>query len=130
MRATRRPGGTGGAGGAARPEDGYTKIYRVVARIPPGRVATYGQVAVLAGVPGQARLVGYALHALDEGNRLPWHRVINAQGRISPRSGSDVPMHVVQRRRLERERVTFDDAGRIPLERFRWKGRSGRSGRR
>lgn len=119
-----------GTGEAVRQEGGYANIYRVVARIPPGRVATYGQVAVLAGVPGQARLVGYALHALDEGNRLPWHRVINAQGRISPRSGSDVPMHLVQRRRLERERVTFDDAGRIPLERFRWKGRSGRSGRR
>ncbi len=101
-------------------ESSYTKIYRAVSRIPPGRVATYGQIAVLAGVPRQARLVGYALHALHEGSGVPWHRVVNAEGRISPRSGDEVPMHVVQRRRLERERVRFDARGRIPLERYRW----------
>jgi methylated-DNA-protein-cysteine methyltransferase-like protein len=109
--------------GAEKPvpqESRYTSIYRVVARIPRGRVATYGQVAVLAGSPGQARLVGYALHALHQRSGVPWHRVVNAQGRISPRSSDGAPMHLVQRRRLERERVRFDAVGRIPLERFRW----------
>lgn len=101
-------------------ESGFAGIYRVVARIPRGRVATYGQIAVLAGVPGQARLVGYALHFLREGSRVPWHRVVNAEGRISPRSRDEAPMHVVQRRRLEEERVRFDPVGRIPLGRFRW----------
>ena len=117
MTATGRAAEMARAGGA---ESGYAEIYRVVARIPRGRVATYGQVAVLAGVAGQARLVGYALHALREGSRLPWHRVVNAQGRISPRSGDEAPMHEVQRRRLLGERVRFDTVGRIPLERFRW----------
>ena len=107
------------AGDAGR-ENSYSRIYRAVSRIPRGRVATYGQIAVLAGVPRQARLVGYALHALREGSGVPWHRVVNAQGRASPRSGGEAPMHVVQRRRLERERVRFDARGRIPLERYRW----------
>jgi methylated-DNA-protein-cysteine methyltransferase-like protein len=91
-----------------------------VARIPRGRVATYGQVARLANLPGQARLVGYALAGLDEGSRLPWHRVVNARGGISLRS-DDGPAGIVQRLRLERERVVFDADGRIPLERFRWR---------
>ncbi len=108
------------AAGAGGGENSYTKIYRAVSRIPRGRVATYGQIAVLAGVPRQARLVGYALHAIREGSGVPWHRVVNAQGRISPRSGGEAPMHVVQRRRLEREQVRFDARGRIPLERYRW----------
>ncbi|MCA1581670.1 MAG: MGMT family protein [Acidobacteria bacterium] len=108
------------ASGDAGRETSYTKIYRAVLRIPRGRVATYGQIAVLAGVPRQARLVGYALHALREGSGVPWHRVVNAKGRISARSGDEVPMHVVQRRRLERERVRFDVRGRIPLGRYQW----------
>jgi methylated-DNA-protein-cysteine methyltransferase-like protein len=98
----------------------------VVARIPRGRVAPYGEVARLAGLPGAARQVGYALHALPEGRPLPWHRVVNARGAVSPRaSGFEVP----QRRLLEREGVRFDERGRIDLERFGWpaRGRSGRS---
>jgi methylated-DNA-protein-cysteine methyltransferase related protein len=86
-------------------------------------VATYGQVARLAGLPGQARLVGYALSALPERSSVPWHRVVNARGEVSPRSG-DSPMAIVQRLRLERERVRFDPRGRIPLESFQWKPRS------
>src|SRR5262245_154669 len=61
------------------------RIYAVVRRIPKGRVATYGQVAALAGYPGHARQVGYALSALPSGTALPWHRVINARGEISLR---------------------------------------------
>ena len=62
--------------------DTYLAIYAVVGRIPEGSVATYGQVASLAGLPGRARLVGYALSALAGRSTIPWHRVVNAQGRI------------------------------------------------
>jgi len=72
------------------------RIDAVVRKILQGRVATYGQMAQLAGLGGHARQVGDALHALSEENDVPWHRVINAQGRISLRSGD-------QRRRLEQE---------------------------
>ena len=100
----------------------YEKIYRVVRRIPAGRVATYGQVAELAGLPGHARQVGYALHALPDHTPVPWHRVINAKGEVSLRAsgaGSDLR----QRFRLEEEGVEFDARGRVPLERFGWSGR-------
>ena len=64
----------------------HARIHAVVRRIPRGRVATYGQVAELAGLPGQARLVGYAMAALPAESAIPWHRVINAAGRVSPRA--------------------------------------------
>ena len=97
----------------------YERIYAVVRKIPRGRVATYGQVAIAAGLRGHARQVGYALNALPSGRPVPWHRVINAKGEISPRSvpGSEK----VQRMLLEREGVVFDDRGRVSLLRFRWK---------
>ncbi len=94
----------------------------MVGRVPRGRVATYGQVARLAGLDGQARLVGYTLSALEEGSRVPWHRVVNARGRISCRS-DDGPMGTVQRLRLEREGVQFDTGGSIDLVVFRWRPR-------
>jgi methylated-DNA-protein-cysteine methyltransferase-like protein len=97
----------------------YNRIYKVVRNIPKGRVATYGQVAALAGMPGQARLVGYALHALPEGHDVPWHRVINAKGRISLRTSGGWGGY--QRHLLETEGVTFGADGRVPLARFRWK---------
>ena len=101
------------------PSDSYLAIYAVVGRIPAGCVATYGQVACLAGLPGRARLVGYALSALAGRSNIPWQRVVNAQGRISSRScGSDADME--QRLRLEQEGIGFDASGRIPLERFLW----------
>jgi len=105
---------------APRGSDAYRRIYSVVSRIPRGRVATYGQVAVLAGLAGRARLVGYALHALPEGSGLPWHRVINARGEVSERSDGG-PAGRVQRLLLTRERVRFDAGGRVALERFRWR---------
>ena len=96
------------------------RIYRVIRRIPRGRVATYGQVAGLAGMPGQARLVGYALHALDD-PRVPWQRVINAKGEISARS--ELGPEELQRQLLEDEGVEFTLGGRVSLERFRWRPR-------
>ena len=98
----------------------YQRIYAVVRRIPRGRVTTYGTVARLAGLPGQARLVGYALSALPTGSVVPWHRVINARGEVSLRT-SATGAGITQRIRLERESVVFDAAGRVPLERFGWK---------
>jgi methylated-DNA-protein-cysteine methyltransferase related protein len=97
----------------------YRAIYAVVLRIPEGRVATYGQVARLAGMPGQARLVGYALSALSGRIPVPWHRVVNAQGRISGRSGGS-SADQEQRLRLENEGVRFDALDRIPLDQYLW----------
>ena len=99
----------------------YQKIYAVVRRIPRGRVATYGQIADLAGLEGHARQVGYALHALPSGTGVPWHRVINARGEISARSGSD--WGELQRLLLEAEGIVFDRDDRVSLKRFRWRKR-------
>lgn len=94
-------------------------ILAVVRRIPKGRVATYGQVAALAGRPGHARLVGYTLHALPQGTTIPWQRVVNARGEVSRRAVPGAEM--VQRMRLEAEGVRFDARGRIRLDRFGWR---------
>jgi methylated-DNA-protein-cysteine methyltransferase-like protein len=96
----------------------YQRIYAVVRRIPRGRVATYGQVAALAGIPTHARQVGYALHALPNGSAIPWHRVINARGEISLRTSSGGDL--VQRVRLEKEGVRFNARDMVDLESFRW----------
>jgi len=98
----------------------YQAMYEVVTMIPSGCVATYGQIAALAGFPGCARQVGYALSALPEGSSVPWQRVVNAQGRVSLRSGKD-GYDLYQRLKLEEECVEFDQHGRIPLDRFLWK---------
>jgi methylated-DNA-protein-cysteine methyltransferase-like protein len=100
----------------------YARIHAAVRRVPRGRVATYGQIAELAGIPNGARQVGYALHALPPRSPVPWHRVVNARGTISLRAGGEAER--VQRARLEREGVRFDSAGRIDLARFRWRPRA------
>jgi methylated-DNA-protein-cysteine methyltransferase related protein len=100
----------------------HTRILTVVRNIPKGRVATYGQVARLAGLPNHARLVGYALAALPSATAVPWHRVINARGEVSLRRG-DAGATLEQRLRLEREGVRFDAAGRVSLERHGWRAR-------
>jgi methylated-DNA-protein-cysteine methyltransferase-like protein len=97
----------------------YDRIYSVVARIPPGRVATYGQVATLAGVPNGARQVGYALAALRPGHRLPWHRVVNARGSISMRDSGAM---AEQRFRLEKEGLRFCRGGIVDLQSSLWDG--------
>ena len=101
----------------------YQRIYAIVRRIPRGRVATYGQVATLAGLPGHARQVGYALHALSSATAIPWQRVVNAAGAISIRSGSGSGA-LSQRLLLEKEGVTFDARGRIPLRHYAWRARA------
>src|SRR3954469_16027838 len=98
-----------------RTSSNYRRIYAVVSRIPKGRVATYGQVAVLAGLPRQARLVGYAMHSLPADSDVPWHRVVNATGKISIRSDG-LGHDELQAQLLAREGVRFID-GAIPLAR-------------
>ena len=97
----------------------YEAIYAVIRRIPPGSVATYGQIAALAGLPKRARLVGTALRETPAGLDLPWQRVINAGGRVSARGGLGVE-EGYQRHLLEEEGVAFNAGGRIDLERFGW----------
>jgi methylated-DNA-protein-cysteine methyltransferase-like protein len=94
-------------------------IYRAVSRIPEGRVATYGQIARLAGAPGRARQVGYALAALRDPGPVPWHRVVNARGEVSRRA--DPGYEDYQRILLEGEGIEFDAQGRIALARFQWR---------
>ena len=98
----------------------YARVYAVVRRVPAGRVATYGQVARVAGLGEHARMVGYALAALPNGTTVPWHRVINAQGTVSRRRSGD---SLSQRMRLEREGVRFDARGRASFARFGWRPR-------
>ena len=94
-------------------------ICAVIRRIPKGWVATYGQVAAMAGLPRRARLVGRVLQQLDPGTDIPWHRVVNAKGQVSyslSRNGGDK----VQQRLLKKEGIKFDDRNSFNLERFRW----------
>ena len=103
----------------------YDLIYAIVRQVPPGRVATYGQVARIAG-RCSAQMVGFALAALgtysirDGFADVPWQRIINAQGKISPH-GFGMGGHV-QRQLLEEEGIEFDSSGVIDLERFGWDG--------
>ena len=105
----------------------YQQIYSVIRRIPRGRVATYGQIATLAGIDGHARQVGYALHALPSGSDVPWHRVVNSFGEVSRRSDSD--SDELQVELLMAEGVVFDTGGRIDLRRFRWRVNSSQRSR-
>lgn len=96
------------------------RVWAVVSCIPKGRVATYKQIAALAGIEGPtgARQVGYALAALTPGSDLPWHRVINSQGRISPRGqpGWDAEQYD----RLALEGVECDAEGQLDMARYEW----------
>jgi len=136
------------AGGARGIDSSYARIYAAVRRIPRGRVATYGLIARVAGLPGHARQVGYALHALrgehdeagagstrdapardtNSGRAVPWQRVINARGEISLRA--ELGAERLQRALLEQEGVVFDAAGRVSLARFLWRPRGAGSTRR
>ena len=96
----------------------YRRVYRVVRHIPKGRVATYGVLARLAGRPGAARTVGWALSALPEDADVPWWRVLNASGRIS--LSAQEHTSVVQRALLLREGVRFAPGGAVNLSVFGW----------
>lgn len=96
------------------------RIYDAVRKIPKGRVSTYGWIATAARLDGHARQVGYALHDLPSGSNVPWHRVVNAKGEISPRTAGD--SHELQRLLLEAEGIEFTLRGVIDLKAFGWKG--------
>ena len=93
----------------------YSNIYKIVKHIPKGKVATYGQIARLAGIPGHARQVGYALHSLADESKVPWHRVINQKGRISLDSARSL-----QHDLLESEGISFDMDDTIDLKKYQW----------
>jgi methylated-DNA-protein-cysteine methyltransferase-like protein len=97
--------------------DKYDLIYQVIAAIPRGRVASYGQIAAMAGLPRNARMVGRALRALPGTLDLPWHRVVNHQGGISPRGGTESERD--QRALLEAEGVTFTGE-RVRMALYQW----------
>ena len=95
------------------------RVYRIVRRIPRGRVMTYGQIAYMLGEGYTPRTVGFVMHGSDD--KTPWHRVINSQGRCS--TGGIVLPADKQQRMLESEGVNFDDKGRCDLEELLWRPR-------
>ena len=109
-----------------KPNRTFEVIWRVVAKVPRGRVATYGQIARMAGLVNGARTVGWAMRALPDdrrigGRKVPWHRVINAQGTISLRGG-DGGAADRQGAALRREGIRFQPGGRVELGRYLWRG--------
>jgi methylated-DNA-protein-cysteine methyltransferase-like protein len=96
----------------------FPRIYEVVKQVPWGKVTTYGAVAQIVGAGCDARLVGYAMAGVND-PEVPWQRVINAKGMISPRAGRGAD---IQRKRLEAEGVEFDERVRIDFDRFGWRG--------
>ena len=94
----------------------FEKIYEVVKSIPEGKVATYGQVALLAGNPRWARVVGYALHVNPYPGIIPCHRVVNREGGVAP--GFAFGGEGIQRQLLESESIVFEPNGRIDLEKY------------
>ena len=98
----------------------FHKIRKVLLQIPYGRVATYGQVAALAGNPRAARTVGWVLNALPEESEIPWQRVINRHGRSS---FPEEAKRRLQQALLEQEGVEFDQDGAVDLAVFQWDGK-------
>ena len=95
----------------------YERIYAVVRQIPPGRVTTYGHIARVVG-GCSAQMVGFAMAGLGDGSNVPWQRVINAKGRISPRGGG--PGAMLQQEILVEEGILFEPDGSIDFERYGW----------
>lgn len=95
------------------------QIRQVIALIPTGKVASYGDIASHAGLPGAARRVGYTLRHLPQDTKIPWHRVVNAQGRISLRAGS--AGQYTQRERLEAEGILFRGDKIAHFSELRWR---------
>jgi methylated-DNA-protein-cysteine methyltransferase-like protein len=100
----------------------FEQVYQLMRQVPPGKVTSYGAIARMLGHPHAARTVGWALHSLPEGSDVPWHRVINSQGRIS--TGGREYAANLQRALLEAEGVEFNEDGIVDWERFGWAGLS------
>ena len=115
----RRSGGIIPGWVSEREDSVHQRIHDVVRQIPRGKVATYGQIARIVD-RCTARMVGYAMAALRGRNDVPWQRVINGKGEISPRSRGDGALR--QRKLLEKEGIHFDSRGRVNLRKVRWAG--------
>lgn len=115
------PEPTSGSGPRRLPPEFALQVIAVVRRIPKGRLASYGQVAVLAGFPGRPRQVGMVLKGLPHGTRVPWHRVVNNQGHI-PSQGRHWSA-LEQARRLLAEGIPVTAEGDLDLEAHRWRPR-------
>lgn len=126
MRKSRRKS-TGYVDDERAPSEAELKILRVIRRIPPGFVLTYGKVAEAAGLPRRARLVGQVLSRSPLADDVPWHRVVNAAGRISLRGGEGPRL---QARRLTAEGVAVNSRGRIKLDEHLWEFRNNSKGRK
>ncbi len=99
----------------------YRRIYKVVRKIPKGSVATYGQVAELAGIPGGARVAGAALKTSSPADQLPWQRVIGKASKLRGRIAIHDPVGAaIQRNLLEQEGVTVGDTGLVALDEYGW----------
>jgi methylated-DNA-protein-cysteine methyltransferase-like protein len=97
--------------------DNQEKIWQIVNQIPKGKVASYGQIAILAGLPGYARYVGYTMKSLPSGTKLPWYRVVNSQGKVSFPWGS--VQYQTQKSKLEKEGIVFVN-GKFSMSKFQW----------
>ncbi len=99
----------------------YQKVYEIVRRVPKGCVASYGQIARMAGSPRASRAVGYALHVNPMPGVIPCHRIVNREGRLAPAfafGGTDA-----QRKLLEAEGVKVDEEGYVDIEKYCWNGK-------
>lgn len=98
-------------------EQSYQKIWRTVCAIPPGKVASYGQIADLAGLPGRARLVGKSLGKVPEGKSVPWYRVLRSNGQIAFPKGTETALKQIGL--LQQENVVVLN-NRVKLKEFQW----------
>ena len=99
------------------PNENTEKILTVIAQIPKGKVATYGQIAKMAGIPKNARQVGYVLKTITQG-QIPWFRVVNSRGEIATRGSGEC--EAIQKEALLEEKIEFDSNDRISLSTFGW----------
>ncbi|MFT5299822.1 MAG: methylated-DNA-protein-cysteine methyltransferase-like protein [Mariniblastus sp.] len=100
------------------PSNNVPAILTIIGQIPSGRVASYGQIAKLAGIPRNARQVGAVLRALPRKSDTPWHRIVNSNGEIAARGNPQAEAY--QRIKLEEEGVTFTELGRVSINQFGW----------
>ena len=101
----------------------HQRVYQAVCEIPKGKVATYGQIALMAGSPRAARIVGHALHHNPRPGEIPCHRVVNREGGMAPAFAFGGPE--VQAMLLREEGVEVGEDGRVDLSRYRWDGQEG-----
>lgn len=97
----------------------FEHVWDIVKQVPRGKIVSYGQIAALLGSPRAARTVGWALHSMPDNMEIPWHRVINSQGRIS--IGDCGHSSDIQQLLLEQEGVVFDDRGTVDMKIFQWR---------